>query len=336
MGRKQVSSSTEEFASLQQARACIDSVRQRIGSLGMVELIEALDRVDRAYHEFPELELERPRSSFSQAASNLLDYLISASEPLSALQRGESVQTPLPTEVSRLLRRFRRLRCNDLEPVVSALRQQGRADAVLEIISVALDRVRFSDNESMACFGDLLPDLLADQGPPEIDGSGSAEVVSRARRQLEHRPARRQQSGSREALLALAERLRRTSPPAPAKPHTDRPWPSGRLPFDEFLLQWPCQVELPPELDDAAFIDEACRAILLRAPEVVEREQYLRLLRDRVVSRQAIIEDLLASEELHSLERRLRVIYRGETIPEPGRPEQEPIPAVIWPPLSGR
>lgn len=335
MGRGQVSSSTEEFASLQQARACIDSVRQRIGSLDMVELIEALDRVDRAYHEFPELELERPRSSFSPAAPILLDHIISASEPLSALQRGESVKTPLPAEVSRLLRRFRQLRWNDLERVVSALRQQGRADAVLDIISVALDRVPFSDNESIACFGELLPDSLADQGPREIDGSALAAIVSRARRQLEHRPARRQQSGSREALLALAQRLRRTSPPAPAKPHTDRARPSGRLSFDEFLLQWPCQIELPAELDDAAFIDEAFRAILLRAPEVVEREQYLKLLRDRAVSREVIIEDLLASEELHSLGRRLRVIYRGQAITEPGRPEQEPIPAVVWPPRSG-
>jgi hypothetical protein len=47
----------------------------------------------------------------------------------------------------------------------------------------------------------------------------------------------------------------------------------------------------------------------------------LRLLRDGAVSRTWIIEDLLASEELHSLERRLRVISGGRVITEPGGSE---------------
>jgi hypothetical protein len=104
--------------------------------------------------------------------------------------------------------------------------------------------------------------------------------------------------------------------------------------FDEFLLQWPCEVELPAELDDAAFIEEAYRAILLRGPDVAETDQYLSLLRNGVVSKPWIIEDLLGSEELRSLERRLRVIWEGHAMTQPGRSADEEMPAVTWPSRS--
>jgi len=101
--------------------------------------------------------------------------------------------------------------------------------------------------------------------------------------------------------------------------------------FDEFLLQWPCEVELPVQLDDTAFIEEAYRAILLRGPDIGERSQYLRLLQDGVASKSWIIEDLLASEELRSLERRVRVIYGSHIITEPGGSEGQETPAVTSP-----
>jgi hypothetical protein len=101
--------------------------------------------------------------------------------------------------------------------------------------------------------------------------------------------------------------------------------------FDEFFLQWPCEVELPVELDDTAFIDEAYRAILLREPDRAEKNQYLRLLQDDVASKSWIVEDLLASEELRSLDRRVRVICGGEVISEPGGSGAQQTPTVIWP-----
>jgi len=101
--------------------------------------------------------------------------------------------------------------------------------------------------------------------------------------------------------------------------------------FDEFLLQWPCEVELPIELDDTTFIEEAYSAILLRGPDISERNQYLRLLQDGVASKSWIIEDLLASKELRSLERRVRVICRGQVITEPGSSGEQETPAVTWP-----
>jgi hypothetical protein len=83
-------------------------------------------------------------------------------------------------------------------------------------------------------------------------------------------------------LLAMAERLRPTPPSAGPSPYPNLGWPSSRMSFDEFLLQWPCEVELPVELDDKGFIEEAYRAIPLREPEIAERDQFLRLLRSGV------------------------------------------------------
>jgi hypothetical protein len=100
--------------------------------------------------------------------------------------------------------------------------------------------------------------------------------------------------------------------------------------FDEFLLQWPCEVELPDGLDHATFIEEAYRAILLRGPNIAERDQYVRLLQNGTASESWIIEDLLASEELRSLERRLRVICGNQVITEPGSSSEEQMPTVTW------
>ena len=333
MGRKQVISSADEFGSLSQAHAYIDAVRERIGSLGAHELTQALDRIEGAYREYPELALEQPRSSFSSFVTLFLDQTVR--EPLSALQRREEADVPPEAELLSLFGRFRELCWDDIEPIVSALGRQGRADAILQIISAVLDCVTFSGEEDAAGLGNLLTRLLAGEQPPEIDGGISVELVRSARRRLNYPSPGRHQQGARKRLLALAERLLVAAPPATTKPHSGPAcWPGGRLSFDEFVVQWPCEVELPAGLDDAVLIDEAYRAILLRGPDLAEKEQYLKLLRDGAVSREWIIEDLLASEELHSLDRRLRVVFGGHGITEPGCPERGDIPAVTWPSRS--
>ncbi len=101
--------------------------------------------------------------------------------------------------------------------------------------------------------------------------------------------------------------------------------------FDEFLMQWPCEVELPVDLDDQEFIEVAYQAILLREPNIAEVGQYLTLLQNGIVSKPWIIEDLLGLEEFRSFERRLRVIWGDSVITEPGRPEAAEMPAVAWP-----
>jgi len=101
--------------------------------------------------------------------------------------------------------------------------------------------------------------------------------------------------------------------------------------FDEFLIQWPCEVELPIDLDDREFIERVYQAILLREPSAAEMGQYLPLLQNGAISKPWIIEDLLGLQEFRAFERRLRVIWGGEVITEPGRPEAAAMPAVTWP-----
>jgi hypothetical protein len=152
-----------------------------------------------------------------------------------------------------------------------------------------LGGLKLTEEENASEFGDVLRGLLSNQQTLGIDGV----LLARAARSARHRLNRssRGQSGpaSREALLATAERLKPRLCVARLGPHPDVRWPSGRTSFHEFLLQWPCGIEPPVELDDTAFIEEAYRAILLREPEMTERNQYIRLLRDGVASKVWII-----------------------------------------------
>ena len=66
---------TSEFASLPLARAYIATVREEISSLGTQQLIGALLRLRRAYQEFPELELDRPRRDFSDGLQSAVEHL---------------------------------------------------------------------------------------------------------------------------------------------------------------------------------------------------------------------------------------------------------------------
>src|SRR5215467_10494103 len=81
----------DEFSSLSLAVACIDTIQESIVLFVGDELIDALKRLDRAYDEFPELELDRPRGELlnrlqstaenlpDQAAIPLLMYCVARS-----------------------------------------------------------------------------------------------------------------------------------------------------------------------------------------------------------------------------------------------------------------
>jgi hypothetical protein len=341
---------SQELASLPLARAYIQDLRKRISTFRVRELIDALECLDTAYREFPELELDHPRRELleavrsaaanmpDRAAIPLLIYCV-ALDP-SCLRSVEALLGkifdsdiwPSVLPVLGLLCRSEQLRWSGIRPIVNALRQQGRADAALLLVSAALDRINFAKEHDVSQLGDVLKFLLGDGHQLEIDCCALANTARSARHRLSLRPSVRSEQPSRELLLTMAERLRAAAPGAPrSNPHPDMALRSGRLSFDEFLLQWPCEIELPVDLDDAAFIDEAYRAILLRGPNGAEKDQYLRLLQNRVVAKPWIIEDVLASEELRSLERRLRVILGGQMITEPGNSGEEDMPAVVWP-----
>jgi Domain of unknown function (DUF4214) len=339
---------TDKFGSLSLSRAYIDTLQDGIGSLEGGQLISALERLDDAYDEFPELELDRPRGQLLEglraAAENMPDrsaipllmYCVSAS-PCCSSSLGSLVEKIITADywpsLSEVLRSLccRKFCWRAIEPIINLLRQQGRTETVLQLISEVLGRIEFTKEESAFELGDVLKRLLSDQRRLGIGNAMLAQAVQSARRRLSRPSLGRNGQASREVLLAMAERLRPTPCPARLSPYPDLGWPSCRMSFDEFLLQWPCEVELPVELEDTAFIEEAYRAILLREPDIAERNQYLRLLHDGVASKPWIIEDLLASEELRSLERQVRVICGGQVITERGSSGEEETPAVTWP-----
>ena len=339
---------TDKFCSLCLARAYIDTVRESVGSLSGA-LIDALKRLDDAYDEFPELRLERPRGELlegmrsaaenmpDRAAIPLLIYCVAAS-PSSSPWLVSLVEKIIKSDYSSSLSAVLRLLCHcrefcwgAIESLVNVLQRHDRQNAVVQVISGVLGCTEFIKEESASKLGDILKRLLSDQQLLGIESGVLAQAVWSARRRLSRLSSARHDSESRAVLLAMAKRLRSIMPPTRLSPYHDLGWPSSRMSFDEFLLQWPCEIELPVQLDDTAFIEEAYRAILLRGPDIGERSQYLRLLQDGVASKSLIIEDLLASEELRSLERRVRVICGSHIITEPGGSEGQETPAVTWP-----
>ena len=345
--------STEEFGSLSLGRAYIDTVRESIAALAGDELISALERLDRTYDQFPELELDRPRRELlkglqstaenlpDRAAIPILMYCVAAGQSCSSAL-GSLVEKVIKSDsqqqlpaVLRLLCRRRTFCWRAIEPVVGLLRRQGRAETALQLIAEVLGCIQFAKQADVSEFGEILKQLLEDPRQPGIDSAVLALAAGSARSQLSRSSLGRGGQASRDALLATAERLRSALSLARLSPHADLAWPSGRLSFHEFLLQWPCEVELPVELNDAEFIEAAYQTILLREPDVAEKNQYLRLLQDGDASKSWVIEDLLASKEFHSLERRVRVIYRGQVITEPGGSQAE-TPTVTWPWSAGR
>jgi len=344
--------SADMFGSLALARTYVDTVRQSVVPLVGGELIDGLERLDHAYDEFPELELERPRRAVldglqstaeglpDRVAIPLLMYCVAAGPSGSSALAGLVAKIigsdfrPLLSTVLRPLCQGRRFRCAAIEPVLSALQQQGGLETGLQLISQLLGCANLATEEDVSEFGDVLKGLLRDRQQLAADSATLVRAVGSARHRLSGPPVDPSRPSSRNALLAMAERLRSLLSPTRQGPHPDLGWPSGRLSFDEFLLQWPCEVELPVELNDADFVEAACRAILLRGPDVAEKNQYLRLLRDGVAAKSWIVEDLLASREFRSLERSLRILFEGQPVTGPGAAQQA-TPAVTWPWSAG-
>jgi hypothetical protein len=339
--------SVNTFGSLGQARAYMDDVLRGVIAVDGRDLIDSLERLDCAYDEFPELELDRPRrevlAGLQSTAESLPDrtgipllmYCAAAGPPESPAL-ASLVEKLLNSDFHSLLSVVLHSVCyrrefswSAIEPLENALRQRGQTAIVLQLISELLSCLKFTDEES-ADFGNVLRGFLSDQHALGIDGELLADAARSARRRLKRPPRGHSASTSRDALLATAERLKRRLRAARLGPHPELGWASGRISFREFLLQWPCEIELSLDLDDTAFIEEAYRAILLREPEITETNQYFALLRDGAASKVWIIEDLLASEELRSLERRVRVICGDQVITDPDNSGGRETPAVSW------
>jgi hypothetical protein len=340
-----------ELASLPLARAYIDTLRESIASLGASELTEALGQLDRAYREFPELLIDRSCGELIEALQSatknmpdrtaipvLMECLAwdptrssSVSLLLDRIARSDEGEWLWPA--LRLLRHCGAFCWETVRPILDSLRQQDRREMMLAIVSEALGSQSFASAQSFSHLGEVLAELLRDAPPLSENGeSAVAKAAASARRRLPRPHLGRNAEGPAAAHLAMAERLRAVLSPSRLDPRPEVGWPSGRLSFDEFLVQWPCEVQLQPEADAAAFIEEAYRAILLRPPEPSEQEQYLRLLQTDQTSKSWILEDLLMSAEFRSLERCLRVIWNGQVFTEPGSTGEEAMFAFTLPP----
>ena len=337
-----------EFTSLAVAQAYVDTVREKIALFETKELIDALKRLDCAYHVFPELNLYYPRQNLvnhfrsavelrpDHEAIPLLMYCVALDPSCATSMRSlcEKIAASGSWCFLSALSGFLSLSgvdWNSIEPLISELHKQDRVDTIIRLLSRVVDFINLDERKSAPRLAVVLADLLSVEYSFGTDKGALAKTLQSARRRLQKQRASRTDQKSREVLLAMADRLRIAPSTQRAHPHRERIWPSGRISFDEFLRQWPCAVELSVEVDDPAFIAEAHRAILLREPNVVEMEQYLKLLRQGGISKSQIVEDLLGSEELYSLERRVRVILDNHVITEPGKSPDEEMVAVIWP-----
>jgi hypothetical protein len=334
--------STAEFGSAALAREYVAAVRREIAALDPQGLIAVINRLQQAYRAFPELELEHPRGALSGA---LLAAAKKVPDPLAvplllrlvAFDRSclssvtllcDKIIAAEPQSLSRILQSSA-LPPQAVASIAAHLCRRDLDPAKLQIFAEIFGFAAASDGASR--FTDTLLHSLPGGNPSAIDSLALVKAAAATGQGSSAWPLGRTGSAMRDALLAMARRLAATlSLPQPSlHPHCG--WPSARLSFDEFLLQWPCEIALPVDQDDAVFIDEAYRAILLRPPEAAEFDQCLKLLRDGVVGRAWIIEHLLASGELHLLERRLRVRWGGHVITEPERPDVAVMPAVSWP-----
>ena len=301
-----VKKSAHKFVSVAAARSYISSASATAASMAEQELLDVLERVDAAYRQYPELELERPRESWVEDL------------PPAVLLRA------LP-----VLFGSQEIRWSAIKPILSRVLGTEQRHTVLDVISLVLPHVNFPHDTDAGELGEMLQPILMDELPARRDSRSLGKAVLSARRRLigSARVAHHEDGGA--AVLELAERLKSMSSPADRNPYTAAAWPSGEISFDEFLLQFPCEVAIPGELEDRSFVCEAIRSILLREPHPTEVEEYMNLVREGV-SKSWILQDILASEELRSLDRRLRVIWNGNVITAPGNWAAAQMPAIAW------
>jgi hypothetical protein len=171
----------DKFGSLTLGRDYIDNVQRSANSLDDRDLIAALEDLDRAYDEFPELELDRPRREIldglqstaeilpDRIAIPLLMYCAAAGPPgspalASLVERIlKSAFHPLLSVVLHSVGHHREFSWRPIEPLVNALRQRSQAATVLQVISELLGCLEFTEEENASELGDVLSGLLADQ-----------------------------------------------------------------------------------------------------------------------------------------------------------------------------
>lgn len=341
-------SGSREFASIALARSYIETVQNRIGAFSAEEQVDTLKRIEGAYQEFPELELDCPFREWPQACQAagtarphrevipLLIYCMALDPSASSIAL--LLERIALSEHWRLLPRIirvlppRELPWRFIEPIVGRLREGGRPEVIASLVSELWDCQNFAEGASPGDLETVLSYVLGDQNLLGTDPASVVQTMRSARSRLPEISQEWSDGTSREELLGLAERLRLERSGARSNPRFRVLSVSGGVSFTEFLRQWPAEIELSTETDDAGFVAEVYRVILLRSPEIDELDRDLDLLRKGAISRRQLLEKLLASGEFQALERRLRLVWEGEVIVGPGTSiDDREMPAVIWP-----
>ena len=248
--------------SLVSAKVLLQSLDHTFVGVPVERLIEVYERVDHAYDEFPELELEYPREGLAEKLRSATDALpddtavpllmfcvaiapTSASSASALLDRmARSPHGQALAGVVRVLARKRHFAWSEIAPAIAQLRRQGRMDAALAMISAVLGRLHLAPDGGYFELGNILRDLLIDGGDrANIDPSLLAGVAWSARNRLRETTPRRAQSAGANPWLSLAERVSaklsssRLPPASPVLPPR-LAWPSRRLAFADFAAQW--------------------------------------------------------------------------------------------------
>lgn len=334
------------FASLPGAHHYVERLVNNAGSLTTPQIRDILDRLRCAYAEFPELDLDYPRSTVSakllscfdkvggQADIGILSVLLEiirfdpSSKPcLLELKRavdklaGEDRQTLAADGAGELRDRLRE---------TQSLLRHHQPDRLHCQLGQALARIEIAASGNIG--EDCAPPDDAEPAAARsiaIDDPALLELIPAVRQRVGERLAWERDRAPRDELLVMAARL--DHEPASRSPAPRRlAWPSGRLSFGEFVLQWPCRIELPADLDGDALIIEAHKAILLREPTPSELTRYRNSQRSGEVSPRRLIEELLNSSELHRLERIVDVVWGGDVLSGPGEPHSQSAPRVQW------
>ncbi|MBV9825062.1 MAG: DUF4214 domain-containing protein [Alphaproteobacteria bacterium] len=317
---------TQRVSSRQAELQAESKVADPAALLGMLRELEAI------YQEFPELHEAHPPQDWLAPVFTAVLVDCAPAQIAALLRTAGGTASPGGVATGGLMLSLARSAAIQQELVRSLGASNGQVDERADTVDVVLRLLEsIGDVPAEDLEPVLRPLLNRDFGP---DGSRAAigPIVQAARARI----APPSGTGGLvsvtvETLMRKAARLRALIPRQPRKSHPALAWPSGRMTFNEFLIQWPCVIQLSPNLDDRLFIEELYRAILLRPPATGEREQYVRLLRRGEISRSWIVEDILSSRETRSLQRHVRVVIGTKVITESEDTAASQIPAVAWP-----
>ena len=257
----------EEPDRLARASEWLHAAPRRLAGLAGEQLLNEVARIDDAYDQFPELEIDFPRRTLVNelqstavcvAGQGALPLLMACAaldpSPSSALVAAlfegmaRAGQGEATGGVAAILARRRAVTSDEVAPAVAELCRQGRVPAALALTAAASGGDDGDPGAAAAPLDAGLKRLLFSGGDAATDPSGLARTILSARDRV-RRSIRPQAKGSpgqprlAPRLLELAERVAGKLPRHPVSPPsvaaTAVPWRTGRLGFAEFAAQWP-------------------------------------------------------------------------------------------------